>query len=298
MATKLITTTRIIAILSLLFISSTLFSQDHSVIYIGTNGKLTTLDNAMYMQKINIKSPRTSKVQFYMLKDSKWEKTGSEQYIKLNDSTYQINLNLKNSKGIVLRTFVKHPDESFHFTDMVKGQTIRTGSATSVMPLLLHGQVTEYYNGGNKKSVSYYNNNELISNENWYEFGAKYMDNIFYSVDTYPSFNPGNKVIYNQILKAFKDANIDVLEISGSLTVGFVVMEDGKIDGIKIVKGLRPFINNIALKSFETLEGTWTPAKLNNQTVRYFQTFPINFINREHHLEYAEISGRIFHYSY
>jgi hypothetical protein len=180
--------------------------------------------------------------------------------------------------------------------DEVEGQVIKKGTAKSVMPLLLQGQVTEFYPGGAKKSVSLYKNNQLISNENWREDGQKYIDNIFYSADVYPTYSLGNKVLNNHIMQCYKNSGLDISTISGSLKVGFVVMEDGSIDGIKILKGLGPKLNETACHAFATLKGQWTPAKLNNKTVRYFQVFPINFIFNEDRLEYAEIRDAVLHY--
>ena len=296
MITKSIFNIRMVAILSFLVITTSAYSQKESVTYIGTNGKLTTIDQAIYMQKMNAKSTKASIVHYYMLKDSKWEKYGFEHYKKLNDSTWQIKKNGEGFKGITVRTFVSRPDGSMKFKDVTDEQVVRTGYAKSVVPLLLHGKVTEYYLGGNKKSVSEYTNNELVSNENWMQDGTKYIDNVFYSADTYPFFKPGNKVLHAHIIKGFKDAGIDVSTISGSIKIGFVVMEDGTIQGIKVIKGLGPVINSVALDSFSTLVGTWTPAKLNNQTVRYYQVFPINFIDKENRIQFAEMRGGILHF--
>jgi hypothetical protein len=288
--------TRLSAILCCLFITTAVFAQKESVIYIGTNGKLTTLEHAIYIQKIFVKSPQVTTVQTFGLKDSKWGKFYTEKYKKLNDSTFQIKGNGENTKGTIFRTFVRQTDESFKFRDVVKDKIVRIGSSKSVVPLLLHGQVIEFYPEGNKKSVSEYRDNELVSNQNWNENGDKYIDNIFYSADTDPTFNPGIKVLHQHILKGFKDAGIDISAISGSMIIGFVVMENGTIDGIKIIKSLGPNINSVACESFATLKGTWTPAKLNNQMVRYFQVFPINFIYKENHLEFAELRGAILHF--
>jgi len=294
--TKYIFRVRMVAILSFLIIATSVYSQKQSVTYIGTNGKLTTLTQALYMQKMNTKSAKVSVVHTYMLNDSKWEIIGSERYNKLNDSTWQIKGTGENFKGIKVRTFKKLPDGSIKFKDVAYSQVIRSGYANSVVPLFLNGKVTEYYLSGNKKSVSVYNNNELVSNENWNEDGSKYIDNIFYSADTYPSFTPGNVKLHEHIIKAFKDADIDVSSISGSIKIGFVVMEDGSIQGIKVIKGLGPNINSVSRNSFTTLLGTWRPAKLNNQTVRYYQVFPINFISKENRIQFAELRGGILHF--
>lgn len=291
---------KILALLGFFFIATAGFSQRESVIYIGTNGKLTTLAHAVYMQKTVTKSPKISTVQTFQFKDSTWQRIYSEQYKKLNDSTYQVNGNGGNIPATTIRTFVRKSDESWKFRDVVKKKVFREGYAKSVMPLLFHGQVTEYYPSGSKKSVSEYSNNELVSNENWYEIGDKYIDNIFYSTDTEPTFNSGMTVLHQHILKGFKDAKIDVSAIKGSMIVGFVVMENGTIDGIKIVKGLAPGINSITYNSFMTLslKGKWTPAKLNNQPVRYYQLFPINFLSNQSPIKYVEVRHEDLHYGF
>ena len=88
-----------VAILCFFLIVTSVYSQKQSVIYIGTNGKLTTLPQANYMQKLNTKSAMTSIVHTYMLKDSRWEIIGTEQYKKLNDSTWQIKESGEGFKG-------------------------------------------------------------------------------------------------------------------------------------------------------------------------------------------------------
>lgn len=297
MNTKSKVSATIVFFLSCFFIACTAFAQKESIVYIGTNGKLTTIEHAIFMQKTLRKSSKITTVQTYQLTDAKWVKLYTEKYKTLNDSTFQINGNRENYKGTTFRTFTKQTDGSFKFIDVANDQLVRSGFAKSVVPLLVHGQITEYYPGKNKKSVSEYNENELVSNENWKENGDKYIGNIFYSVDSDPTFKPGIKVMHRHILKGFKDAGVDIANISGSLILGFVVMENGTIDGIKIIKGLGPNINSVAYESFASLQGSWTPAKLNGKTVRYFQVFPINFIYKQQSFEFAEIGkGGILHW--
>lgn len=290
--------TGIVALLCFLFITSSVFSQEESVVSIGINGKLTTIDHAVYMQKVSTKSSNVSNVETNMLKDSVWKKICSEQYKKLNDSTYQIKGKGENLPENTIRHFVRQSDKSYKFRDIVKDQVIRVGKASSVMPLLLQGLVTEYYQNGNKKSVSEYNNNELVSNENWDKNGDKYIDNIFYSADTEPTFNGGTNVMNQHIIQGLKDAGINYSTIEGSLIVGFVVMENGTLDGIKIIQGLGPEINTAVFNSISTLalRGNWTPAKLNGQTIRYFQIFPINFIQQVQRIRYATVRHDDLHY--
>ncbi|HET6558703.1 MAG TPA: energy transducer TonB [Prolixibacteraceae bacterium] len=296
MITKSKTNVRIITLLSFFLLAASVYAQKESVKYIGINGKLTTLKDAIYMQKISSKSAKNAKVQTYVLSDSNWKQIGSESYKRENDSTWQIRGNGQNIPKKSVRTFLKQADDTWKFRDIEQGQVLRSGVAQSVVPLLLHGKVTEYYPDGNKKSVSEYQNNELVSNENWNQDGTKYIDNVFYSVDVHPTFIPGIKTLHAHVLKSFKDAGYDISSVEGSILVGFVVMENGTIRGVKTIRGLGPILNDIAVESFKSLIGQWTPAKLNGQPVRYFQVFPINFKSQENRLEFAELRGGTFHF--
>jgi len=274
-----------------LFLSISGYSQKEAVIYLGKNGKHTTPEQAEIIQKTYIKSASEILVQSLRLKDAKWKKVYSEKFRKVNDSTYQVKSSSIDGKSSTInRVYYPLENNTFKFKDIHKNQTIRVGYSSTKIPLTLNGQITEFYQSGQKKSISEYSNNELVSNQNWNENGEKYIDNIFYSVDVEPTFVPGMKVLHQHLLKGFKDAGIDMSSISGSLIIGFVVKESGKIDGIKILKGLGPNLNSVAVESFANLTGEWVPAKLNNHNVRYFQVFPINFINKEQRFDFAEFN--------
>ena len=283
---------RVAFIFTFLFLSISAFSQKETVIYFGANGRLTTLKHAEIMLKISEKSASTTMVQSLKLEDAKWEKEYLDKYKKQNDTTYLIKSCSATEAKTLIRIFIPQPDGSFAFKDIYKGQLVRSGHSKTKIPLTLHGQVTEFYSNGQKKSVSEYANNELVSNQNWNGDGSKYIDNIFYSTDVEPTFIPGNDVLRQHFLKAFNDAGIDVSTIAGSIVIGFVVMEDGVIDGIKVLKGLAPNINSIAGESFLSLKGKWTPAKLNNQNVRFFQVFPINFLSKQTKYDFA-VMGKL-----
>lgn len=292
--TKLITLA--IFILAFLFLSGSVSSRKETLIYLGKNGKLTTAGQAVLIQKVRSKSPSVTLVQTLKRNDSKWEKIYTECYKKRNDSTYLLKSGSDKEARRSERVYHSLPDGSFTFKDLYKNQLVREGHSTTKIPLTLHGQLTDYYPNGRIKSVSEYRNNELVSNQNWNESGDPYIDNIFYSTDEEPTFVPGIKVLHRHILKGFKDAGIDISSISGSVVIGFVIMEDGRMEGLKILKGLGTTINTVAWESFRSLQGEWKPARLNNRNVRYFQVFPINFIYKTQSFEFAELRGAILHW--
>lgn len=279
----------------LLLLATPVFSQE-SVRYFGANGKITDVDQAIEMQNIRKKSPKKTTILTFVQKDKKWEKTTIDQYRQENDSTLQIKENSADFTGTIYRTFHRQGNDLYTFRDVIKKKIVREGTAKSVIPLILQGEVKEYYKNGNLKSISQYNNNELISNKNWNPDGEKYIDNIFYSVDVYPTFKPGAQVINKNLMIAFKNAGVDISSISGSLVIGFVITTEGKIEGVKVLKGLGPTINTVASETFLNLKGDWTPAKLDGKTVQFFQVFPINFIYKTQSLEFAELRGTTLHW--
>jgi periplasmic protein TonB len=84
--------------------------------------------------------------------------------------------------------------------------------------------------------------------------------------------------------------------MEGRLVVGFVVMENGNIKGLRIENGLGLEMNNLALTAFHTLKGEWQPARLNGENVRYYQLFPINFIYRDFDFDYLEMRGSMLYW--
>lgn len=276
-------------VLSLVLILLTASTHD-TVIFIGINGKITNSAQAIYKYQTSA-SKKSNTVSTYLKSHDDWKKINSEQYKIKNDSTYEIKANGAGVPESMIRTYKKQSGGIWLFREMVKGKVIREGYTKSLIPILLHGEVTEYYMNGNLKTKSVYKDNELVSNENWLPDGNKYIDNVFYSVDSAAIFIPGDKVLHQHVLEALKEAKIDLNNTIGSIVVGFVVMENGTIDGIRILKGMDQRINKVIYQSIYTLPliGNWIPAQLNGKTVRYFQVFPVNFKAEYNQLIYSKI---------
>jgi hypothetical protein len=283
-------------LLFILMCSTKAYPQENTEIYIGINGRICLPEHASFTHKTVIKSSKVTVVQTLKKNDLKWDLIYTDSYHAINDSVFRIKTDNQDFTETIYRTYQKLDENNYQFKDVLKKKVVRSGTAEAVVPLILNGTVTEYYKNGAKKSVSEYSHNELLSNDNWNEDGTKYISDIYYSFNVDPTFKPGMKALHQHILKGFHDAGADLQAISGSILIGFVVMEDGEVDGIRIVKGIAPHLNSIALNQFSTLLGEWTPARLNNRTVRAYQVFPINFIFRQYQFEFAEIRGAILHF--
>jgi hypothetical protein len=264
------------------------FSQKDTVFYYGVNGKIDNPEKKDIMKSIDYRRNNKIKVKTYKNSEPGWQLVYTENIKVLNDSIFDIRMKGDEFSGRVTRIFTPAAN-GYKFTDYMDKTVKRTGTTKRKVPLIFDGTVTEYYNSSAIKSISEYKNNELISNQNWQPDGTPLVDNIFYSVDSEPLFEPGMGFIHQQIRQAIKDAKFDLLTVEGKMVVGLIITKEGKIEGVQIVKGISQVLNGILVDAFGKIEGAWVPAKLNGQNVNYFQTIPINFIYNKYNFDYLEM---------
>jgi hypothetical protein len=265
------------------------FSQKDTVFYYGVNGKLDNPAKNEIMKKVDYRGNKKIEVKTYKISENDWQLIYTEKIKVVKDSVFEIRMKGDEFSGRVTRIFEPLNNGLFKFTDRLNSTVKRTGTTKQKVPLIFDGAVTENYNSGKIKSVSEYKDNVLISNKNWQSDGTMLVDNIFYSADIEPRFEPGMPFIHQQIRQAIKDAKFDLLTVEGKMVVGFVITKEGKIEGVQIVKGISQTLNGIIVNAFNKVEGAWVPAKLNNQNVNYFQMIPINFIYNKYNFDYLEM---------
>ncbi|MBW6533724.1 MAG: energy transducer TonB [Mariniphaga sp.] len=274
-----------------------LSGQNDTTIYFGANGKMNSAENPVLKKEIKYRGKNRVRINTEKLADDgSWTFLFTERITRKNPDLFHIRIKGREFSERIVRHFEPQPDGNLKFTDTQNDQVKRSGFTQSKIPLIFQGELSEYYPNGNIKSVSVYENNELISNQNWKENGEKYIDNIFYSVQREPRFLRGTQALHQHVLKTFRDSKADLSQMEGRLVVGFVVMENGEIDGIRIEKGLGLEMNNLALTAFHTMKGEWQPARLNGENVRFYQLFPINFIYREFDFDYLEMKGSMLYW--
>lgn len=294
---KKVATTRNILIIFLVILGFNAYSQRDTVVYTGINGRLVNEDKADRKKEIDYKSRGRLVITTYNLADGKWQRQYREQIRPLKNDTYHIRARGTGLSEQFVRHYEKRQDGYYNFSEYsIHDVLLKTGISKLRFPLILDGELIEYYGNRQMRSRSQYRNNELLSNENWMENGEKYIDNIFYSVDAEPLYSKGMIDMHRHVKQSFIESGLEVSTLSGNMLMGFVVMETGQIEGIRVLKGITPNLNTVAVNALKTLEGKWTPAKLEEKDVRYFQLFPINFIHRENRFESVEFNGSMIHW--
>jgi len=287
---------KIALIILLSFSPFFVFSQKDTVIFFGVNGKVKYVEKADIRKEITSGLFKKTKIITSKANEENWQFLFTEKIKIVNDSTFKIKIRGDEFSGRVKRQFEMQKNGIYKFTDWFDERIKRVGYSKTKIPLIFEGEVTDFYSNGRIKSVSQYKNNELITNKNWLPNGNPDVDNVFYSVNSKPLFEPGIGDLHKHILKTFSDSGIDVADVVGKLVVGFVVRTDGTIDGIRIIKGITGNVNAVVSLAFQTLSGTWKPAKLGDVNVNYFQLFPINFITQQYNFDQLEMSGNMLYW--
>ena len=198
------------------------------------------------------------------------------------------------------RTFIKVEDGLFEFQDKRIGRVMVKGGASRKLPLQMEGKVTEYYENGMVKSESLYRDNQLVWNKNWLQNGDKYIDSIFYSVDNWPVYLDDAMNLKTHMNNHIVESRYYSNKLSGTVRIGFTIMEDGELRGVHILNEEVTGIAAVAREAFETLPGKWKPAVLDGRNVRCFMTFPVNFIQKGDDMMFQEVEivGNMIFYNY
>ncbi len=100
---------------------------------------------------------------------------------------------------------------------------------------------------------------------------------IFYVVEEMPVYPGGNKVLMKDIMSRIVYPEIAKENcIQGRVYVQFIVNSKGKVDKVKVSRGVDPSLDNEAIRVIKTLTG-WTPGKQRGKAVNVSYTIPINF---------------------
>jgi TonB family protein len=266
-------------VLFIFIIPLNLAGQTDTIIYYSGLGRSTdSLIHATFYEKITKKSKKTYLATTYAnsYSDKPWVKLFRTDIRKATDSSLTLfSKSLANQK--LTRFYHKTPG-GYIIKDYIGSVLVQEGFSKLPYPLIRFGRWREYDPTTCKiKAEETYSENQMISNKYWIN-DSEFIRDVFYFADKTPSFEGGDTALTNFITKNTRYPKYAHNKyISGIVIVSLIVLEDGTVDGIELVKKVDKILDTEALRVVKSIPDKWTPAEIENKNVNMLVKIPIYF---------------------
>ena len=272
-----------IFITSLLFVLtiSNSFSKNKIKEYYGINDRIVkSKKDAIRFQSFETINDTTYILTHHSNLSGTWEKYQTTTIYKRAENKYEIietNSNNKTHKHFREVEFKNGIYLIKHYR--LNGKLKQEGKSKRLFPLLKEGVWVSYRSNGTKFKEETHLNNELVSIREWDKKGKEEISDVFNMVDIMPKYKSGMSNFHADI-KRHKEYPIEAQNkaLQGTVHVEIVIMEDGELDGIKVIKGVHPILNKSAIRTIKKLPNKWTPGYLKGKPVRVRYIVPLNYV--------------------
>lgn len=260
----------------LTFISIILNAQTDTIYYFTKLNRTCTPDVADYRVVIK-KTGQNSFIQKTEMVNEKLDRKQDDQVqiTITGDSIIEITY-----KSGFHDSRIFHRCDSGYFITEPEYNAIGRGFSRSLFPLVKSGVWKSYSKTGNMKlSEDTFEENELMRNLNWNADGSPYFSDVFAYVETLPLFkNKDASEFTRMVLEQVRYPEIAVENgIMGKVYVQFVILKDGTLDGVRVLRGVEPSLDAEAIRVVKSVKGNWTPATIRGNAVNAFMVMPVNF---------------------
>lgn len=102
-------------------------------------------------------------------------------------------------------------------------------------------------------------------------------DKVFTKVDKIPEYPDGNQGLYTYLSNAIEYPRSAIKDnVSGVVYVQFIVRKTGKIDAVKVTRGIREDLDQAAIDVVRKMKD-WKPGEVKGEKVDVYLTVPIRF---------------------
>ena len=250
------------------------YSQNDTTIYFSSlRESVNDKERATYYEVLTRKSENRSELQSFHKEKKKWVEGSTSIISKLSDTSFMI----ENPLGKSIR-FVETHQGKYFIKEYKDNKLMSEGTCKLVFPLIIDGSWKEYSpNTGRIISDGEFVNNRMISNKFWIS-STEYLSDVFGKVDTYPVYGKGDLDLFDYLrdniqYPSFAKEN----NITGKVILRFVVMADGSINGVEVVRAEDPYLAAEALRVIESMPARWKPGTIGGKMVSTAMSIPISF---------------------
>jgi protein TonB len=269
----------IFVLLFLTFTTLSAFCEKDTIIYYSKLGKVTDAkSNPQSYDQVKRMTDSVCYLEHYIKKADKWIHDGDDSKMtKKNDSTYVIYGKVTSKTDTIYRK-VKKYKSGYIIKDIQDKILISTGFSRQIIPLIKEGKWTNFYfSTALIKSEEEYVNNQMTGNKRWKEAFVEDIADVFTRSEVDPEFIGGSKKLITFLSTNTKyPGKSDRQGEKGTVTVQFIVMDDGTIDGVEILKSVSPSLDAESIRVVKSMP-QWTPGTTNGKNVRVFLLVPIQY---------------------
>jgi TonB family protein len=270
----------IFVLLLLTFTTLTAFCEKDTIFYYTKLGKVTDAkSNPQSYDQVKKMTDSVFYLEHYNKKADKWvHDVDDKKLIMKNDSTY-LYFGKVTAKTDTIYRHVKRLKSGYIIKDYQDKILIETGFSKMIVPLIKEGKWTNYYfSTAMIKSEEEYKDNQMTGNKRWNESYMEDIADVFPRAEVDPEFQGGAKKLTAFMAKNIKyPGKSDRQGELGTVTVQFIVMEDGTINGVEILKSVTKSLDAESIRIIKAMPA-WTPGTIDGKKVRVLMHIPIQFI--------------------
>lgn len=273
--------------------------QGQQVFYYASNSRpVESEENARLLKELVQKSDTRYIITTRVRSGEEWSLLKREKIRIESDGSLYIR---QKGKGFIAekiyRKMIEREPGIYEFSENDLVGLTRTGYSSSYLPLHLEQEVTVYHSNREVKSISQFRDNQLVSNKSWLRSGEQYIDSIFFSADSEPEYTLGEDFFNSYIIRSLNTSGIDLTQVNDVVEIAWVVMENGKMEGIITLSGRYRQLNQFLVTTLAEMPGDWQPALLNGKAIRYFISIPLNFMQYEANFQELELTSGMLLYT-
>jgi TonB family protein len=255
--------------------------QYDTTIYYSNNLTVTnSKSNAIYYSHVSKKDKDNYSMMEYALKNNGWN---SINYIAIRKESGGLFIltsksQTEKNKNLIVKRYFNVTDSGYLIRDFKDTILTQEGGSKLIFPLIKYGTWREYDETTGKIRTEHTYKNNGIKAGKYYVSDNEYIEEPFVLVEKMPQYKGGDAVLLNDISKqTVYPEEARIRNITGTVWVRFVIMNDGSIKGAEVINKVDPVLDEAAIQAVYSLPKKWRPGEQNGKKVNIFYMLPVKF---------------------
>jgi TonB family protein len=280
---KIMAFIRLEFILCLILTPIIVSGQKDTTIYFPKYFKVTnSKSNAAYYSHVVKQEKDFFVMMDYTLINNRWVATNYTAIRKETNNSFRLTSKSpsEKNKNVIVKRYFNSTDSGYSIRDYIDTILTQEGESKLVFPLIKFGSWRIFNSSTGKiRSMGTYNDNQCITN-NYYINDNEYIDEPYVLVEKMPEYKGGDAALLHDIEeKVIYPVEAKEKNITGTVFVRFVIMNDGSIKGAEVLIKVHPLLDEAAINTVYSIPKKWKPGEQSGKKVNVFYMVPVKFTN-------------------